>query len=835
MPRRVGRCWKASIVVFTLTTTAFGGDREAASPLGFAPKTRASQIKAEAEALATPTPGEAKARLRALTEEPHVAGTEADHKTAVYVNDSLKSWGWNSTISEYEVLLNYPRSVQLEIERPVKKTLSVIEEPFVPDKDSSSPKAFPAFHGYGISGEATGQIVYANYGRPEDFDALEKLGVDVKEKIVLVRYGELFRGLKILNAQKRGAIGVLIYSDPADDGYAKGDVYPNGPFRPESAIQRGSVQFLSLGPGDPSTPGTPSIRGAKRLPIDLFNGFLVVPKKPYEHQLKLLAEWEQTSGLKRDQYFATIPSLPLSYASAKPILEALGGANVPAGWQGALPLAYHIGPGPVEVRLNVQMDYQIRTIWNVIATITGSIEPDRWVMIGNHRDAWVYGAVDPGSGTAATLETCRAIGAAVKGGWKPRRTLVYASWDAEEYGLVGSTEWAEEHSADIDQKALMMLNVDSAVGGPDIDAGGVPSLRDLVLDAMGTIHDPRTNKTLRDGWVERRRSAWASTAPIDLDDRPWNDETIAKTSSAPGATATDPFRSRLQLGALGSGSDYTAFLDHLGVPSLDIGFSGRYGVYHSIYDNFYWMEKFGDPEFLTHATAAKFYAVLAMRAAAAEVAPLTFTPYGYALREYVDDLRRIVARKALGRRSEGEAAKRPIVFTGLSDLIASIKDFQVAAEALDAASEKVAARDDFDPATLVKFNDALLRVERSFLLPKGLPGRPWFRHAIYAPGLTTGYASWPLPAVRQAIIEGDAKLLAEQTPALVERIQAATSALRTARAIVEPAAAAARIAPAGAARQKQARETSARSARLAPATIDRRERSGADRDRRAVR
>ncbi len=823
MPPSVVRCWNATIVAFLFTTTAFGGEHEPASPLGFAPKSRAAQLKAEAEALATPTPEKAKAWLRTLTEEPHVAGTEADHKTALYVNDLLKSWGWNSTISEYEVLLNYPVSVQLEIERPVKKSLSVIEDAFVPDKDSSSPRAFPAFHGYGVSGDVTGQVVYANYGRPEDFDALGKQGIDVKDKIVLVRYGELFRGLKVLNAQRRGAIGVLIYSDPADDGYAKGDVYPNGPYRPESAIQRGSVQFLSLGPGDPSTPGTPSIKGAKRLPIDIYNGFLVVPKKPNEDHLKLIAEWEQTSGLKRDQYFATIPSLPLSYASARPILETLGGANVPAGWQGGLPLAYHIGPGPVEVHLNVQMHYQIRTIWNVVATIAGSVEPDRWVMIGNHRDAWVYGAVDPGSGTAATLETCRAIGAAVKAGWKPRRTLVYASWDAEEYGLVGSTEWVEEHASDIDQKALMLLNVDSAVGGPEVDAGGVPSLRDLMLDAMGAIHDPRSNKTLRDGWVERRRSAWASAAPIDLDDRLWNDDAIAK--SAAGATATDPFSSHLQMGALGSGSDYTAFLDHLGIPSLDVGFSGRYGVYHSIYDNFYWMEKFGDPEFITHATAARLYAVVAMRAAAAEVAPLTFTPYGYAMREYVDDLRRIVARKARGNRADADASKRPLVFTGLAELIAAIQEFQVAAAALDAASATVAARDDFDPATLARFNNALLRVERSFLLPKGLPGRPWFRHAIFAPGLTTGYASWPLPAVRQAITEGDAKLLAEQTPALVERIKAATTALRTARGIVEPAAAAsgaARVAPEGA-------------ARLAPAAVDRPGRTGASRDRRAAR
>ncbi len=314
-------------------------------------------------------------------------------------------------------------------------------------------------------------MVYVNYGRPEDFDALEKMGIDIKDKIVLVRYGELFRGLKVWNAQKRGARGILIFSDPADDGYAKGDVYPNGRFRPGSAIQRGSVQFLSLGPGDPSTPFGPSTKRAKRIPFDESYGFTLGDEVSARFQnLPSVKQWEKATGLKRDDYFATIPSLPISYDTAHEILKVLAGPNVPSGWQGGLPLAYHVGPGPAEVSLTVWMDYQLRPIWNVIATIPGTVEPDRWVMLGNHRDAWVYGAVDPGSGTAATLETCRALGEAVKHGWKPRRTLVYASWDAEEYGLVGSTEWAEEHAEELKKKAVLLLNVDSAVAGPELDA-----------------------------------------------------------------------------------------------------------------------------------------------------------------------------------------------------------------------------------------------------------------------------------------------------------------------------------------------------------------------------
>ncbi len=387
------------------------------------------------------------------------------------MRDKLKSWGWDVEMVEYEVLLNYPHpdSVHLEIVRPGALVLPTNETPNDSDKDSASPDAWPAFHGYGVSGKAEGQVVYANLGRVEDFLALEKMGIEVKDKIVLVRYGGLFRGLKVLNAQKRGATGILIYSDPIDDGYGKGDVYPNGPFRPESAIQRGSVQFLSLGPGDPSTPGWPSVKGAKRLPIDGTNGFVtdngaaysarsfngeVTPighlDEPERQRFRQkVQEWEKTTGLKRDDYYATIPSLPISYAAARPILEKLAGPNVPDGWQGGLPLAYHVGPGPVEVSFSVAYDYQIRTIWNVMATLKGSAEPDRWVMLGNHRDAWTYGAVDPSSGTAATLETCRALGEAKKAGWNPRRTIMYTNWDAEEYGLVGSTEWAEEHEKEI--------------------------------------------------------------------------------------------------------------------------------------------------------------------------------------------------------------------------------------------------------------------------------------------------------------------------------------------------------------------------------------------------
>ena len=802
----------AALALSAAATAGFGQDKPAATliaepaaksdpgPIGFVRSSRAGQAKAEAKALSVPTPERARAWLRTLTEEPHAAGSAADYKTAIFVRDRLREWGWEVEIAEYEVLLNKPVTASLpgftptvlDLVQPVRKALSLVEAPHAADKDSASPNAFPAFHGYGVSGDVTGQVVYANYGQPEDFATLDRMGVDVRDKVVLVRYGGIFRGLKVRNAQKRGAKGILIFSDPAEDGYAKGDVYPNGPYRPGSALQRGSVQFLSLGPGDPSTPDGPSVKGAKRLPWDSVNGFTLNREAKDRHvqvldddqkvvdirleKVMAVDDWEKTTGLKREDYFATIPSLPISYDAARPILGALGGPNVPQGWQGGLPLPYHIGPGPAEVHMAIDMQYKLHTIWNVIATIKGAVEPDRWVMIGNHRDAWVYGAVDPSSGTSATLETCRAIGAAVKAGWKPRRTLVYASWDAEEYGLVGSTEWADDHAKELDTKAVLLLNVDSAVSGTELDIDGVPSLRDLVLDACAAVTDVRTGKTLRDAWTEKKRSAWAAASPLDRYDPLWVG--VATEPGTPaGTVAAKPALPKFspQLNPLGSGSDYTAFLDHLGVPSLDVGFSGRYGVYHSIFDNFYWMEKFGDPEFLTHATAARLYAVIAMRAAGAEVLPLKFTPYGEALRDYLDDLRLIVERRARAAEPGKSAA-----FPGLDALVASVKRFQAEAERLDAATDDLAARDVVDAAKLSRVNDAIQRVERAFLLKSGLPGRPWFKHAVYAPGLTTGYASWPLPGVRQAVLDNDPKLLAEQTPALTERIEAAASALKAA-------------------------------------------------------
>jgi N-acetylated-alpha-linked acidic dipeptidase len=763
-----------------------GPAKSPARHLGLLTGSQADQLRAEQEASLIPTPENARKWLRILTREPHVAGTPADYKTAIFVRDKLREWGWKADLAELEVLLNYPKSGEpprLALTQPVKKRLSLDELPVSIDKDSSSSDALGAFHGYGVSGSAAGQVIYVNYGRQEDYNTLDQLGIDVKDKVVLARYGSLFRGLKVRNAQKRGARGILIFSDPGDDGFAKGDVYPAGRFRPGSAIQRGSVQFLSLGPGDPSTPFGPSIAGAKRLPIDEWTGF---PLETGATNFRTappkisVADWEKASGFKRDDYYATIPSLPLSYDSALEILKHLAGPAAPEGWQGGLPIPYHVGPGPAELTFSITHDYKIRKIWNVIATISGTVEPDRWIMLGNHRDAWVYGAVDPGSGTAATLETCRALGTAVKNGWKPKRSLYYTSWDAEEYGLVGSTEWGEQHAQEIQQKAIMLLNVDSAVSGPELSLSGVPSLRDLTLESADAITDYRSGKSLKQLWVDSRRKAWASGSPLVLADPFWEraPSESAKDAKAGSLPRHDFFP---QMEPLGSGSDYTVFLDHLGIPSIDAGFQGGYGVYHSMYDNFTWMEKVGDPEFLAHATSARLYTKIVMRAAGAEIVPFTFTPYARALQDYVDQLRLIElhrTRKTEAVVKDGEPERE---LDGFKTLASAVWRFARAARELDTTLEKLNTLDKVASADLKLVNNALGVFERSFLLDTGLPDRPWFKHAVYAPGLTTGYAAWPLPAVRGAVEEKSSKKLATEIGRTVERIDNAAAALRLAQ------------------------------------------------------
>ena len=702
------------IIAFQLVQAQLSGTGQ--SPGG-------SLTSAEKVVLETPTPERARRWLAQLTEEPHVAGTPAEKKVADFVLARFKEFGLAAEINRLDVFLNHPKSVTLRLVAPEEMELSLQEAPYQVDKDSTVEGMFPAFHGYGASGAARGQVVYVNYGSPADFDRLRGMGISVEGKVTLVRYGGAFRGLKVKESQDRGAIGVLIYSDPADDGYMRGDVYPDGPMRPPSAIQRGSVLFLSHLPGDPSTPDGPSTAGAKRITRDQMAN---VPK---------------------------IPSLPISYAEAEKILRRLGGPRVPDEWQGGLPFSYHLGPGAATVAMDVQMDEGLKPIYNVIATIKGSVEPEKLVILGNHRDAWNHGAVDPNSGTAAVLEAARALGAAVKSGWRPKRTILIASWDAEEYGLVGSTEWAEQHAANLQKNAIAYINCDVAVTGPNLGLNGVPSLLGVAQQAARDVPDPMRGGSVGAGWENREQSAWARQTPVNLDGK---DPTFAP-----------------RLSPLGSGSDYTVFLDHLGIPVLDTGFGGPYGVYHSVYDNFRWMDVYGDPGFHYHAAAARLLGLITLRLASADVVPLRFGSYASSLQTDLDAMRGDVIRRA---RTSSEGQK-PAITPDFTEIVAALTDLAAAGEGADRAAE--AAAKSGDATAIRRINDTFSQVERAFLDAKGLPNRPWFRHMLIAPGLTTGYAPWPFPALQEAIEARDGAMFATEAKRVVLAIRAGAERLRS--------------------------------------------------------
>ena len=731
-----------------------GGPAAAASAgprpqVGFLSASREAERRAEQEMLSVPTPERERAWLHALTEEPHVAGTPQGKKLAEYVRDRLVEFGLKTEMVPYDIWLNHPVSVSLRLLKPEAASLSLREEGYIRDKSSYSEDAFPGFHGYGASGKASGKVIYVNYGTHEDFERLESLGLPVEGRIVIVRYGKVFRGLKVKEAQTRGAAAVIIYSDPADDGYMKGDIYPDGPMRPASSLQRGSVQFLSSGPGDPSTPGYASTKNAKRVGR------------------------EQMSGIPK------IPSLPLSYGEAAKILKALAGDRVPDDWQGGLPFAYHLGPGPAEAEMSVEMDYAVRPLYDVIATIPGTAEPDRLVVLGNHRDAWTYGAVDPNSGTASFLETARGLAAALKTGWKPRRTILLASWDGEEYGLLGSTEWVEDRTPALQQNGVAYINLDSSVTGGDLDVSGMPSLRDLILEAAGDVDDPRHGGTVLEAWRSRKQRDWAKTEP---------------------ACPRDETTFELHLNPLGSGSDYTAFADHAGIASADFTFEGPYGVYHSIYDDLFWMEHFGDPEFLYHTAASRLYGLLAMRLGAADIVPLRYGAYGRALSRELELLRREAVRDRRvweaarteprsvepGSQAAVEARKKPALVPDLSPVTQAIDRLTAGGIDLDAVLDRLQenpAAASAEPQTLARLNDALVQVERAFLDKRGLPGRPWFQHTLYAPGLTTGYASWPFPGIVQALKDRDSDEMQAHIRVVVERIDAGAQRIGAAREI----------------------------------------------------
>ena len=701
------------LILPTTTSRVFPqGPTNRAAIDGFAGETAVAQRNWEEAFLATPAPASAREHLRRLTLEPHVAGTKEDYATAVYVRDQMKSFGLEAELKEYQVWLPYPKSPSVvELVAPRQESLPVNEAALRDDPTSSNPKIIPLFNGYSASGDVTAPLVYANYGLPGDYEALKKAGVDTKGKIVLVRYGNSFRGVKAKVAEDHGAVGCIIYSDPADDGYMQGDVYPKGPWRPEASGQRGSVQYLFDYPGDPLTPGKPAIPGVTRL-------------KP-----------EEATDLTK------IPVQPIAYDVARKLMAPLKGPVRPRGFQGGLPFAYHLGgTDEVKVHLKTDMDYQMRPIWDVIVRIDGNQEKDRWVVMGNHRDAWVFGAVDPNSGTAAMLEAGRGFGQLIKQGWKPRRTIILGSWDAEEYGLIGSTEWAEEYADELQQKAVAYLNLDAAVSGANFGASSVPSLWKLIRNVTQDVKDPKTGKSIYQQWQDRAREQRSENDP----------ET----------------RSPAAIGALGSGSDYTPFFQHLGIASTDIGFNGDYGVYHSAYDSFFWMSNFGDPEFVYHVAVAQIFGMMALRLADADALPFDYTDYANQIRDYFTEDIRLSKRRNLETSFDQQAMNN------------AVEQFAKTAERLEKSRQ--AAVTEKNEAKLKRINEALMAGERAFTDSRGLRGRSWYKHQIYAPGIYTGYAAQPLTDFRQALDDRNGGNAKEGLERIVEAIKRATDVLRQA-------------------------------------------------------
>jgi N-acetylated-alpha-linked acidic dipeptidase len=688
------------------------------SPI-FGFRNSADEAAVEARFLAVPDPKLAEEHLRFLTQAPHIAGSPEDKATAEYVATKFREAGLDTEMVEYRVWMNYPAEISVDVTAPQGVTMhGPTREHVDGDPYQDDPRVVMPYNAMSPSGDVEAEVVYANYGSPEDFRKLEQKKVDVRGKIVLVRYGQNFRGVKTFVAQEHGAAGVLIYSDPADDGWRRGDKYPQGPWRPDTGAQRGSIGYMFQFAGDPTTPGiasVPSLPDAKRTPP------------------------EQSAQMPK------IPTTPLSYADAWPILEHIGGPESPRDWQGSLPFTYHLGPGSVKVKMHLKQDYQLRAIWDVIGRVRGSESPDEWVVAGNHRDAWVYGAVDPNSGTAAMLEAVHGIGELLKAGWKPKRTLVFGSWDAEEQGLIGSTEWGEQHESDL-VNAAAYFNMDVAVSGAKFGASSVPSLKQFLRDVTKAVPSPKGGM-LYDAWLKASQSGGAAGP---------QQEASGGSLRLPAAQS----KSDAAVGDLGSGSDYTVFLQHLGVPSTDIGSSGSYGVYHSVFDNFNWFKKFGDPDFTYEQEMARVYGMQAIRMATADVLPFDYEQYGKEVTAYIE-----AARK----KAETEFGSGAPTFAEAAD----------AAHHFERAGAKILARQKNPPSDPGGLNQVLRQAERALLIPEGLPDRPWYHHAIYAPGQYTGYAAVVIPGVNEAIDKHDLERTRRQITILVAALNRAAKVLES--------------------------------------------------------
>lgn len=688
---------------------------------GFAPEAAAAQVRYESALLDAIHPDTLARWARALGARPHVAGTPGQEVTRDSVLAWLRRAGLSAQADTFVAYLPQPRRVAVVRLSPEPGPLPMTE-PEIPEAGEPSRDPFPAFNAYTGAGQTDGELVFANYGLPEDYRVLDSLGVDVENRIVVARYGRSFRGIKAREAQRRGAKGLILYSDPADDGYRRGDVYPVGPMRPPYAVQRGSIKN---GPGDPSTPDGPSLPGAPRITEVEMRGV------------------------------ARIPVVPLSYGAAADLLEDLTGPGAPDEWQGALPFFYRTGPGPVRVRLEVDVERgreAFHPIFNTIAVLPGSDLPDERIVIGAHRDAWGPGARDNVSGTVTVIAAAAAFARLARSGVPPRRTILFATWDAEEWGLIGSTEWVEAHAAEVESTVLAYLNQDSPVGGPDFGAAATPELKLLVREAAAAVPSPDGPGSVLARWNARSRGEGLNRQP--------------------------------RVGDLGGGSDHVPFVQKLGIPGAGFGFSGRWGVYHSAYDAADWMERFGDPGYRRHAAAASVLAVMTARLANAGILPYDFPGLAADLQKRIDEIGVEL------RQSDGAHRARPGLEAGIEQLDGEVMRFVVEAALIDSASV-AALSAGADAEALKVANGHLRRAATSFVSVDGLPGTRGLRQLLYATDPDDGYATLALPSLRLAMRRDDQEELKRRLIELSGRVSAASAALRDARrALAEGVAAA---------------------------------------------
>ncbi len=705
--RRYRGLLAALILVTPLGISAFANPGDTNSMVGFSARGAAEEVSVEQQLRSLTSTDQISKFHRYLTSEPHPAGSARNNELAQWVAEQWRQQGLEDvTIHQYDVLNSSPRELSLEMVHPGHYRASLREDPYDVDPDTKNPKADGAYLGYSASGEVTAPVVYAHSGNPEDYDYLRAHGIDVRGKIVLVRYSNpySYRGFKALTAERLGAAAILIYSDPQEDGYKQGKVFPEGPWGPESHIQRGAITYDFLEPGDPLTPGWASVPGAKRIPI------------------------EQAISLPK------IMGVPLSWRDAKPLLEKMDGPVAPESWQGGLPLKYRLGGKRVQVHLKVDMDTRIQPYYVTEARIRGSEAPDEWVILGNHRDAWVYGAVDPSSGTASMLELTRNLGELLRQGIRPKRTLVICSWDGEEYALTGSTEWGEEFADELKQKAVAYLNVDEATSGNNFQGDAVGSLAPLLVEVSHALPAP-SGKSLYDEWKVSRQAEMNDKQAL-------TDFELANTR-------------------IGSGSDHTVFLNFLGIPVVGLTFVGPYGVYHSLYDDFYWMNHFGDPGYRYHSLMTQLWGTVALRLANAEILPLDFESYGRHIHKFVSEL---------------DDSSHIAAHIDLASLERHIAEFQQAGREVNQSEARAIESGNLNGTNALRVNQELMQVERNWCNPQGIPGRPWFKHSLYAARYT--YAHLELPGLTEAAEAGDWKQAVTQAKILEDELTKNTALLR---------------------------------------------------------